>query len=85
MADLHGTGDTDERERSPGAVFTQVRASTQAQQDRLRKCSLASVATHRIDAGNSNKMDNTMISNSLTAQGKDIMHPVLTEVSLRHS
>jgi hypothetical protein len=78
-------GDTDERERSPGAVYTQVRASTQAPQDRLRKCSLASVATHRINARNSNKTDNTMTSNSLTAQGKALMHPVLTEVSLRHS
>jgi len=78
-------GDTDERERSPGAVYTQVRASTQAPQDRLRKCSLASVETHRADQSNSNKMDNTMISNSLKAQGKGLMHPVLTEVSLRHS
>ena len=56
-----------------------------AQQDRLRKCSLASVATHRTDAGNSSKMDNTMNSNSLKAQGKGLMHPVLTEVSLRNS
>jgi hypothetical protein len=56
-----------------------------AQQDRLRKCSLASVETHRTDEGNSYTMDNTMISNSLKAQGKGVMHPVLTEVSLRHS
>jgi hypothetical protein len=56
-----------------------------AQQDRLRKCSLASVATHRIDKSNSNKMVNMVKSNSLKAQGKGVMHPVLTEVSLRHS
>jgi hypothetical protein len=55
-----------------------------AQQDRLRKCSLASVATIRIDKS-SNKMVNMVSSKSLKAQGKGVMHPVLTEVSLRHS
>jgi hypothetical protein len=85
MADHHGTGDTDERERSPGAVFTLVRASTTAPQDRLQKCSLASVEAHRTDKSNSNKRANKVNSNSLKAQGKGVMHPVLTEVSLQHS
>jgi hypothetical protein len=79
-------GDTDERERSPGAVFTQC----PSQQHRLNKTDYGNAVwhplnTHRTDKSNSNKTDNTMISNSLKAQGKGIMHPVLTEVSLRHS
>ena len=38
---------------------------------------------HRTDESNSTTKDNTMTSNSLKAQGKGVMHPVLTEVSLR--
>jgi hypothetical protein len=41
--------------------------------------------THRIEAGNSNKTVNMVSSKSLKAQGKGLMHSVLTEVSLRHS
>ena len=39
---------------------------------------------HRFDESNSNTIDNKIISNSLKAQGKSVMHPVLTEVSLRN-
>ena len=79
-------GDTDERERSPGAGFTQC----PSQQQRLNKTDYGiavwhPLKAHRTDEGNTNKMDNTMISNSLKAQGKGVMHPALTEVSLRHS
>jgi hypothetical protein len=40
---------------------------------------------HRTDENNSTTKDNTMTSNSLKAQGKSVMRPVLTEVSLRNS
>ena len=38
---------------------------------------------HRTDERNSTTQANTMISNSLKAQGKGVLHPMLTEVSLR--
>ena len=41
--------------------------------------------SHRTDKSNSNTTENTLIRNSLEAQGKGIMHPVLTVVSLRTS
>jgi hypothetical protein len=40
---------------------------------------------HRTDKSNSDKMVNMVRSKSLKAQGKALMHSVLTEVSLRHS
>jgi len=45
------------------------------------------VETHRTGKSNSNsnKMVNRVNSNSLKAQGKGVMYPVLTEVSLQHS
>ena len=43
---------------------------------------LASIAPHRTDERNSTTQANTMTSNSLKAQGKGVMHPVLTGSSL---